>query len=349
MDDACDYCRENKFDVLVINQGQYEAFRSADNSDVSVILWIHNMVSDQRLMQWYRDSSVLRLVFCGREHLEYYYDHIAMRKSKWIYNIFPIEPKEWYVSKMENKDNHNVVYMGAIAPGKGFHLLAQAWPEVILKIPDAQLYVIGSGRLYDKKAKMGRYGIASQDYEDVIMPSLTDDSGKIIDSVHFLGVLGDEKYNIMGRCKVGVPNPSGQTETFCLTAIEMQLMGCALTTLHYMAYFDTVYNHNFLYNDTKALAEYVVNRLISEPDNYDDIYSFITHRFSMTRSLERWELLFQTIDNKFIDIEPYSENYVGRKRLKSIILRMKIRFPHFACFPMLERWIAVIDRLTDKV
>ena len=348
MDNVCSYCRENKYDVLVINQAQYETFRCADNYGIYVILWIHNMVSDQKLIQWYKDSRVLRLVFCGREHLEYYYDHVAMRKSKWIYNIFPVEPKEWYVSKMKSKDNHNVVYMGAIASGKGFHLLAQAWPYILSKIPDAQLYVIGSGRLYDKKAKMGRYGIASQDYEDVIMPSLTDDTGKIIDSVHFLGILGNEKYNNMGRCKVGVPNPSGQTETFCLTAIEMQLMGCSLTTIHHMAYLDTIYNQRFLYNDKKKLAEYVVNRLLADPDNFDDLYSFITHRFSMNLSLERWEKLFLDINSRFIDIEPYSENFIVRKKVKSIILKMKMVFPPLAYFPILERWMAFIDRLEGK-
>lgn len=63
----------------------------------------------------------------------------------------------------------------------------------IKKVPQAQLYVIGGGNLYNRNAVMGKYGIATQEYENEFMPYITDDDGKILPSVHFCGILGKEK------------------------------------------------------------------------------------------------------------------------------------------------------------
>ncbi len=38
-----------------------------------------------------------------------------------------------------------VISIGRLVPWKGFHTLIKAWPEIVKKVPDAHLYIIGSG------------------------------------------------------------------------------------------------------------------------------------------------------------------------------------------------------------
>lgn len=346
--DACSYCQRESIDALVINQGEYERLPKVnDRESLSIVLWAHNDIPKSRMKAICSDKTVKKVVFCGKEFFEYYYDHPIIRKSTYIYNIFPIRHIDWYREKMADRNNHNVVYMGAISHGKGFHLLAKAWPEVIKRIPDAQLYVIGSGRLYDKSAELGQYGIASDDYEKLFMPYLLDEGGNIHSSVHFLGVLGNEKNDVLGRCKVGVPNPSGLTETFCITAIEMQLLGCSLTTIRHHAYLDTVFNKEYLYTRDTQLAEYIVKRFESSSDEYEEVYNFIAKRFSTERSLRRWQDMLCRLDNT--SIEPYSGYAYHYKWLKAFLLRLKIACPFFNVLPSVEGAIAFGHRCKNKL
>ena len=130
-ENACLYCEQHHVDVFIINQGQYEKIPPAYKDRLSLVLWAHNIVESGRLKNMCRDKSVKRVVFCGREFMELYYDNLVMRKSSCINNIIPIQEKQWYRDKIVDGDNHNVVFMGAIIPAKGFHLLAKAWPEVV--------------------------------------------------------------------------------------------------------------------------------------------------------------------------------------------------------------------------
>ena len=84
-------------------------------------------------------------------------DHRAFKKGTYIYNLCNYNlpaPKPFSARK-----NH-VVYIGSIVPLKGLHLLTKAWSSVLKEVPDAQLYIIGSGNLYNQNEKLGKYGIA---------------------------------------------------------------------------------------------------------------------------------------------------------------------------------------------
>ena len=73
--------------------------------------------------------------------------------------------------------------------------------------------------MYNNNARLGSYGIAEYFYEKKILKPITGDNGQILPSVHFCGVMGAEKFDILNESKVGVPNPSGLTETFGITAV----------------------------------------------------------------------------------------------------------------------------------
>ena len=326
LNECCNYCIEKQIEILVIDIKYFDKnILNQYSSELSIIIWAHN---DVHYKQWNLFSElpyIKRIVNVGREEMELYRDHVLSEKSTFIYNIFPVREKKFYKNKIVNDDNHNVVYMGSIVKMKGFHILARAWKTVIKAIPDANLYVIGSGRLYNQDATLGCYGISDQNYENMFIPYLVDEKGDILPSVHFLGLLGDEKYDELGKCKVGVPNPTGSSETFCICALEMQLLGCNITTKAHPAYYDTVFNKNYLFKNELYLADYIIKRLLAPRDNFDELYNYINDKFGINGNIEKWENLIYNIE-KTCSIEPISKNYIYNKRLKDRILKLKLKF-----------------------
>lgn len=336
--DACEFCVAKQISTIIINQGQFDQnILEPYKENLSFILWAHNNISYPKLSLLSKLNYVKRIVCCGREMQDLYRDHIATFKSTYVYNIFPTKEKEWYLNKMTSqKDNHNVVYMGCLAPQKSFHVLARAWKDVLKKVPDAQLYVIGNGKLYDSTAKLGKYELASEEYENLFMNYLSDKNG-ILPSVHFMGLMGIEKFNVIGQCKVGVPNPTGYTETFCICALEMQLMGCKIVSIKHPAYLDTVYNPQYLYTRTSQLADNIAKALLSEQkDSYENTYQFITTKFGIENNIQRWEEIIKNPD--LCKLEKYSEKSYQMKTLKDFLLHLKKRFPFFNSLPPVERF-----------
>ena len=183
-----------------------------------------------------------------------------------------------------------VTYIGAVIPGKGFHLLARAWKKVLHAEPLAQLYVVGNGKLYGDNFELGPWQLAEKKYEASFMPYLTDDQGQLLPSVHLMGILGREKYDILAKTKVGVPNPSGLTETFCNSGVEMQLMGAVIASRRCTGYLDTVKNGR-LTGNPNLLADAIVACLHDTNDNYAETRRAIEHNFTQDVAVNQWEKL----------------------------------------------------------
>lgn len=152
-----------------------------------------------------------------------------------------------------------------------------------------------------------------------------------------MGLMGTEKFDVMGKCKVGVPNPTGISETFCICGIEMQLMGCNITTIRHPAYLDTVFNHKYLYKHCSCLADYIIDRLLSPRDNYDDIYNFVNTKFGVESSILRWEKIIQTIDEPW-PIERMSEYPYQLKSLKNTLLHLKMKISILNRLPLIRKF-----------
>ena len=349
LNECCKYCKEHKIQLLVIDIKCFDqkVLNQYSNS-LSVIIWAHNDVHYKQWNLFSALSYIKRIVNVGREEMELYRDHVLSEKSTFIYNIFPVREKSYYKKKIVSDDNHNVVYMGSIVKMKGFHILARAWKTVIKNIPDANLYVIGSGRLYNQDASLGYYGIAEEKYENMFMPYLVDKKGDILPSVHFLGLLGDEKYDELGKCKVGVPNPTGFSETFCICALEMQLLGCNITTIAHPAYYDTVLHKDYLFKNEFNLANFLIKRLLAPRDNYDELYNFINDNFGISSNIEKWEKLIFNIDNP-CSIEPISTNYIYNKKLKDRILKIKLLFRFGRNFPSCYFFHFLKDKFKERL
>lgn len=288
-------------DILVINKIGAASldkvfFDAISSNDVRVIIWDHCFIPYKGLLDYSRNPKVTRIVAVGKEQYYTWCDHPIYKKATYIYNICEY-PK--YVTTPFNKRGNNVVYIGSIVPLKGLHLLTTAWPSILKKVPDAQLYIIGGGNLYNKEAKLSKYGITEYFYEKKLLKPILS-NGKIIDSVHFCGIMGKEKIDILNKCKVGVPNPGGLTETFGFTAIEMQLAGCLVTTRKCPGYLDTVcQTTGLLYDNKKSLVDCVVKLLNRKDNTIQTANSFIKEKFNTKNILKQW-------------IELFSDVYVGK-------------------------------------
>lgn len=236
-------CIDNKETYCVVNYTSADKQVILSNPEVKYIIWCHNFVSWKDLDFFAKQENVVRLIAVSREQLDLYRDHPAFAKSDFIYNAISVDSYKKFVNSTDFQlmRPNNVVYVGSLIECKGFLHLAKAWSTVLRAIPDAQLYVVGKGNLYDEKVQLGLYGLTDERFEQKIMKYLSSHN-KIIDSVHFMGIMGQNKFDLLKQCKVGVPNPSGVTETFGLTAVEMQAMGCKVTTIKCPGYLDTVLN-----------------------------------------------------------------------------------------------------------
>lgn len=320
----------------------YSGILHTDSAKLKLICWCHVFVCQWELDYYADNKDIWKIIYVGREMYDLYRDHRSFYKSCYIYNCVPLgNSRDLVKTYPRSKRNNNVVYMGNLVPFKGFHILAEAWPKVVEKVPDAHLYVIGSGRLYRKYAQLGTYGIAEESYENSFIRYISKD-GRINDNVHFLGLMGNEKKDILIKAKVGVPNPSGITETFCICAVEMQQYGATVTTINFPGYVDTVKNGRLI-TRKDSLAGSIVNLLQSEDNNYDMAMDYFEKNFSYEHVAELWRQLL--IDgNPAMSKKIPNLNY-RLKWLKEVCRIIKKVLPLFNRLPILERIIIYFERM----
>lgn len=338
-DAALKGCRRFVLDYRLVN---WRSGPFADLSpDVKLIPWCHTFYDDDELHAICSHLCFGRLICVGSEQRDLYRDDWTFDYTDYIFNCVPVNPiriQEVYDLPYKQR-KHIVTYVGSLNARKTFHVLAEIWPDVLKRVPDAKLYVIGSASLYDKVESFGDFGIAEKNYEDTFMPYLSK-NGQIIDSVRFLGPMGKEKNSILQLTKVGVPNPTGKTETFCLSAVEMQAMGCAVTAMRAPGYFDTIYNGKIVKNK-KQLTKAIVELLLSDntPRSYSDTMNYIQSNFSVPQVVGQWERLLKSdLSERINPIVPISHISYRLKWIKVAVRIIK------KCFPLFNRINYSVER-----
>lgn len=346
LEEAIALCENNDTEYLVLKHvlENVTTPRLTSSRGLKFIVWCHVFACYWELDAYAENRDVTKVIFVGKETMQLYLDHPIMKKSTYIYNAVPFGSCEKSTKKYPFcKREHIVTYMGSLVPFKGFHLLAKAWKDVIKAVPDAQLYVIGSGQVYDSSAHLGEYGIAEAKYEHLLCEYLSND-GRLLPGVHFMGRMGGEKNDILMKTKVGVPNPTGITETFCLCAVEMQCLGARITTIKAPGYLDTVRN-GILYSSPSQLATTIIRLLQSEEDNYDDAMRFFRKYFAVEVVVARWEqLLLGQLDER-TEISNYSYRL---KWLKDAVRRLSKLVPINIVLPPIERLLIFWERNVKK-
>lgn len=251
--------------ILIRNHQTREAYELMAGYPLKYIIWMHNKLTLEEIRLLDRWEAVSRIICVGREMYDYYLDDRIIRKMDVVRNIF-VPPE----GEMVRGDQYPpyVTYTGSLTYDKNFHLLAAVWKEIVNSVPDAQLHVIGSGKLYDRNSVMGAMGIADKEYEELFLPFLCDQEGSLLPSVIFHGIMGEEKYEIYRQSAVGVVNPMA-TETFCLSAIEKEACGIPVVSRRKNGLLDTVQDGKtgILYKDVKELASVIVDLLTDKEKN----------------------------------------------------------------------------------
>ncbi len=258
-DKLCNIVESLNIDILILSQFNNKHLeKDIEKVNCKVIIWSHNYIYADFCKYIIKTDSIKANVFVGKQQYDRYIDDDVIFKSTFIHNMFQDNSP---VIVREN-DCKTVVYMGALVEGKGFAELCSIWPNIIKEIPEACLLVLGSGKLYGDR-KLGKYGIASQTYENKFIKHIIDADGNIISSVKFLGVIGEGKTEIFRKASVGVLNPTARTETFCMGVVEMAEAKLPVITIGKNGFFDTVDNRKtgILANSLKDVEKNIIQLL----------------------------------------------------------------------------------------
>lgn len=292
---AIKYVEANHIDFFVVDTRLLNFSILNTFRNVTFIGWANCDIEEENWDLFNNCKNLKRIVCVGVCEKEKLRNHSIYKKCIVIYPPVPTDMLHKIKTVPRNERGRNVVYIGSLIPCKGLGYIAKCWADVLEKAPDSQLYIIGTGKLYDEHGQMGKWGIAEKTFEDELMEFFAPNGHDILPSVHFLGILGKEKYQILANAKVGVPNPSGQTETFCISAAEMQMMGCAVTTIHGEGFIDSVANKKNLYNSVEQLPQYI-EYLLQENDNDDCEFTMAyLDRFSPQNVSIGWEMLLRSL------------------------------------------------------
>lgn len=273
-----------------------ELLETIDKLKIATVAWAHITPTAPHLRMIAQTEYIKALVCVEKEQHDLAMDSAVWRKLTYIVNGFDVN--SFKMPALLEKNTNLVVYLGALVPQKGFHILAKAWPKILKRNPRATLYVIGSSSLYNSNVQLGPLGVADSHYEhNYILPFLTDKFGRLHPSVKFLGRLGIEKKRILHEAIVGVPNPGGQTENCPGSAIEFQACGTAVVSGAYYGLLDTVLDGKtgLLGRSESDLVDNIC-KLLENPNQAKRLgkhgINFIETKYNFSKVIKDWENLF---------------------------------------------------------
>ncbi|WP_066425182.1 glycosyltransferase family 4 protein [Anabaena sp. 4-3] len=314
--DAAEKSERQGCDIFVFRTVLWteELYQKLGQLNIKAIARSTNYFNIHALNQITDCSKIKGHVCTGQEQLDILRDHKLFNKSIRIFDPFNIEH---FVPKHEIlKQGNTVVFIGSLVFSKGFHVLARVWSDIIKEKPEAKLIVIGSGKLYDRNQKLGKWGIAEESYEaNYIRPFLSDENGKLIESVHFAGLLGMEKIEILQNADVGVVNPTGATEVCPASALEIQACGTPVVSVAKLGLLDTVVHQKtgLLGKSDKDLTKnilYLLNNPQVAKQFGENGINFVRENFDYQFIVKQWlELLIDIYNDKPPQPQPMKQNY----------------------------------------
>lgn len=268
-----------------------------DELNLKGIGWQHNFATYTHMNYVSKHNYFKKCVFCGTASYQKFLDHPSIKKCYAISNPINIEEIPEYEPCYEK----NVIWSGQISKLKGFHVLARNWPKILNKVPDAKLLIMGGGALYNRGAKLGSLGLAEETFENSFKKSIVDKDGKLHPSIKLLGVLGPEKTDTYGKCRVGVVNPTG-TETLSLTALEMEASGLPIVSMNGGGVKYSVENKHtgLLFKNDDEFVENVCD-LLTDNNLYLRLHSqtreFVKNNFAPINAIDKWVELLDCVIN----------------------------------------------------
>jgi len=190
-----------------------------EHSPVPLLPWLHNLGCEQQ-GRYEGLAAVQRWLLVSGAQLDAFRHSRLARCAVVLPNPVAVPPAQRSPRSLELATAAmDVAYVGALTPFKGFDRLARQWPAIARACPEARLQVFGGADLYGKPATSG----ALTPYERHCRQLL--ERGGFVDRVIFEGSCGLERYGALEHVAIGVVNPSGCDETFCLAAAEFSACG----------------------------------------------------------------------------------------------------------------------------
>ena len=222
--------------ALVFRPGVVPAdqWTALERSALPLVAWLHNLGCDQQA----RTEALPNLrhwVLVSAAQLDHFRHSRLAQNAVVIPNPVAVplaasQPRQW----AEAADATDLGYVGALTPFKGFDRLAARWGEIAAACPQARLRVFGGADLYGQRAPAG--GLTPYERH---CRQLLEASGQA-HRVVFEGTCGLERYDAVRQLAVGVVNPSGRDETFCLSAAEFSACGIPVVSARRHALVQTV-------------------------------------------------------------------------------------------------------------
>jgi glycosyltransferase involved in cell wall biosynthesis len=294
-----------------------------DAYNVKAISWTHVYIDYRQANLIYNTKNILRNIFVSNQQYDYYFDHPIINKSIVIFNGIPIFNQMY--NKQDSRTKNIITYMSGLYYSKYFHIFAKYWNRIHKKIPSSILNVIGSGNLYNHTAPLGPLGVASSDYEHYFSSFLRDSNGNIPNNIIFHGNLGNEKKHIFSKTKVGAVNPTGITETFCISVVEMASYGIPVVTKNAWAYPDVIIHGKtgLLSNSERGISRNIVKILSNDKlrENLSEgAFEFVKFNFNIELISTHWFnlLINLSMNNKINKIKP-SRPYFNQYKFIKII------------------------------
>lgn len=311
LNDCLNQAKSNKIDVLIfcssIGKEQIiKGIQLLEKIEQKCIFWCHNDPDPKITKMLFESQFISRVICVSATQADGFRDKPIFNKIEYIYNS--IDPKLYNFQNSIKKQPYQVLYLGSLSQTKGFQHLAKAWQEVKNKIPSVTLLVLGSGKLYNREAKLGILGVADDDFEKTaIIPYLGTTKEEITaKGVTFLGLVSPQQAReIISNSTLGVCNPncSGSLETFCVSAIEIQAGGCAVISANRGGLKETVINKKtgILINNEKQLSQAIIS-LLNNPNKVklmgENGKIFVTEKFNYELIINQWFLLLESVINQ---------------------------------------------------
>lgn len=336
-DKIADKCICEGIDLLVLTLARYSQLASLlEEKGIKCVVWVHNFLTYNSLLLLRRSNSATRIVFVGKEQYDRYIDDPIICKSVCIMNMFNTDCQEY---KRIDTKTRIVTYTGAIVPSKGFHYIAKYWKRILKEVPDAELYVMGTGALYNNNAKLGKFGIAEESYENKFMKYLLNEKGVIIPSVHFLGVVGPEKIYYYQRTRLGIINPTARTEICPISALEMASCEIPIVSRNRNGMLDVIINGKtgILVNNSRAFCKVVI-RLLQDDDlniKYGNAAkSFVSKKFNPYDIVSEWHKLFRdTLNDQLPNYQKPIANFDNNYKYLRWVNRKVREIPYMGWIP----------------
>ena len=292
-----------KADELNINYlvcrslGNEDDYKLLNKYNCKIIIWAHNFSKLKELNWISSNRNIVKYVCVGKNQFDLLNGHKIYKKTTYIYNGLPLE-----AYKYENKEtNKSICYIGSIIKGKGFDKCCKVWRKLYDNNIKVDFNIIGSARLYNSKKKLGKYGIALEEYEKEFIKYLIDNNDNLLKEVKLFGIQSHlDKVDTINSSYLGIS--ASQEETFGLIALEFAALGKPFVALNTLGYDDVVKNGEtgiLVYNE-EDLYKALLLMLNKDVDEYNKMSNKCVERsktFDISEIMNDWQLLIEGLES----------------------------------------------------